>query len=48
MYEREYGLTGPQARRVIGEHDGAYIDGVLAIVERDFRAGKVENLAAYS
>lgn len=43
-----YGLTGPQARRVIGEHDAAYIDGVLAIVERDFRAGKVENLAAYT
>lgn len=44
----EYGLTGPQARRVIGEHDAGYIEAILSVVERDFRAGKVENLAAYT
>lgn len=43
-----YGLTEAQARRVLAEHDAGYVNSVLEVVERDFKAGKVENLPAYA
>lgn len=44
----EYGLSEGQVQRTLQEYDEAYINGVLDVVERDFRAGKVENLPAYT
>jgi hypothetical protein len=50
VHERllSYGLSATQARQVFGEYDAGYINAVLDVVERDFKAGKVENLPAYA
>ncbi|HOW74367.1 MAG TPA: replication initiation protein [Candidatus Competibacteraceae bacterium] len=41
------GLNARQIRRALASHDPAYLEGNIAIVERDLTAGKVQNLPAY-
>ena len=41
------GLNARQIRRAIASHDPAYLEGNIAVVERDLAAGKVQNLPAY-
>ena len=50
LYEQllSFGLTEAQARRVMEDHDEALVADVLAVVEQEYRAGKVENLPAYT
>lgn len=43
-----FGLTATQAQQAEAEYDEAYIAAILDVVERDFNAGKVENLPAYT
>ena len=41
------GLNARQIRRALASHDPAYLEGNIAVVERDLAAGKVQNLPAY-
>jgi plasmid replication initiation protein len=43
-----FGVPKGQAQKTIAEHEEAYIDANLDIVERNFAAGKVDNLPAYT
>jgi hypothetical protein len=43
-----FGLTDHQANKAIAKFDDAYIEENLAVVEQDYRAGKVQNLRAYT
>lgn len=43
-----FGLSEEQVRKILGAHEAEYIEEILKIVERDFQAGKVENLPAYT
>jgi hypothetical protein len=43
-----FGLTDHQAKKAIAKFDDAYIEENLAVVEQDYRAGKVQNLRAYT
>ena len=42
-----YGVTRRQAEKLASEHDERYILENLTVVDRDYRAGKVNNPAAY-
>ncbi len=42
-----FGLSTRQIRRVFALHDPSYLEGNIAVVERDLVAGKVHNLPAY-
>ena len=44
----ELGLSVAQAKRVLANHEVAYVQDVLKVVERDYLAGKIENLPAYT
>jgi hypothetical protein len=45
---REYGLTNSQARKILDICDDEYIIQNLDVVEKDYQAGKVESLSAYT
>jgi hypothetical protein len=44
---RVLGLNARQIRTALASHDAAYLEGNIAVVERDLAVGKVQNLPAY-
>jgi hypothetical protein len=44
---RVLGLNARQIRTALASHDPAYLEGNIAVVERDLAVGKVQNLPAY-
>ena len=44
----EYGIKDMLAQKIIQQYDEPYIQGNLDIVDRDYQAGKVKNLPAYT
>ncbi|MFO7642179.1 MAG: replication initiation protein [Candidatus Competibacteraceae bacterium] len=42
-----FGLSERQIRMALAAHDPVYLEGNIAVVERDLIAGKVQNLPAY-
>ena len=44
---RVLGLNARQIRTALASHDLAYLEGNIAVVERDLAVGKVQNLPAY-
>lgn len=45
---QRFGLSAAKSRAVLKQYDVAYVTANLDIVERDFQAGKVVNLPAYT
>ena len=43
-----FGLTRKQTEKVIKQYDKDYIEEILGVVEKEFKAGKIDNIAAYT
>lgn len=44
----DFGLTRKQVNHLLASFEGQYIDEILNLVERDFMAGRIEKLPAYT